>query len=383
MDLNPQKFFIGVVDFFAVIVPGALLTYFVKDDLGNWLLGCKQYSEIPSGNTGVWIFIFSSYLLGHFVFLLGSYLFDNYLYNNLRTATYNQEIERLASGHLLHSGISRDLAALLFKKEDDITVRLAVLIKESYLSPLRASDAVNAFQWAKAYLSIECPALMVNINRFEADSKFFRSLAVVLLILLPWGFFRNLSVALICLPLFMLALWRYVDQRAKSTSQAYWYLIANEARRERGYRASDAVGSEPSHAGGVVMRTVKGALQYLLVRASDDPTVWVLPKGHIKSGEKPAEAAVREVREETGVWASTLGKLGCAAYRINHRDIVVQFYLMQMLEEGKPVDHSRQHAWKSISDPIRNNLFKEIKDLLDEATTKYKYLKGQWDNRHR
>ena len=40
------------------------------------------------------------------------------------------------------------------------------------------------------------------------------------------------------------------------------------------------------------------------------PGVWALPKGLIGEGEKPEETAVREVAEETGVEARSLGKLG-------------------------------------------------------------------------
>ena len=39
--------------------------------------------------------------------------------------------------------------------------------------------------------------------------------------------------------------------------------------------------------------------RFLLVEATDGGT-WVLPKGHIERGERPGEAGVRELKEETG-----------------------------------------------------------------------------------
>jgi 8-oxo-dGTP pyrophosphatase MutT (NUDIX family) len=51
-------------------------------------------------------------------------------------------------------------------------------------------------------------------------------------------------------------------------------------------------------AGGVVCRRDGGA-RVLLIR--DPYANWGLPKGHIEGGETPAQAAVREVREETGL----------------------------------------------------------------------------------
>jgi 8-oxo-dGTP pyrophosphatase MutT (NUDIX family) len=38
--------------------------------------------------------------------------------------------------------------------------------------------------------------------------------------------------------------------------------------------------------------------------------VWSLPKGHVEAGETPADAAVREVEEETGIRGAVLAPLG-------------------------------------------------------------------------
>lgn len=52
-------------------------------------------------------------------------------------------------------------------------------------------------------------------------------------------------------------------------------------------------------AGGVVFRREASAPRFLLIR--DSYANWGFPKGHVEAGERPEEAAVREVREETGL----------------------------------------------------------------------------------
>jgi 8-oxo-dGTP pyrophosphatase MutT (NUDIX family) len=62
-------------------------------------------------------------------------------------------------------------------------------------------------------------------------------------------------------------------------------------------------------AGGLV---VEG--ERILLISTQDGRRWQLPKGHIEPGESPEQAAVREVREETGVTGRVLAALPGVEY---------------------------------------------------------------------
>ncbi len=117
MNFAPEQFFIGVFDFFSIVLPGALLTYLFKDNVGPPFFG-DNYQKL-AGTEGWLVFLFSSYLVGHFVFLLGSWLLDDHLYDPIRSATYVRQVRRLAKGERLSPIWARWLAARLFKRNVD------------------------------------------------------------------------------------------------------------------------------------------------------------------------------------------------------------------------------------------------------------------------
>jgi 8-oxo-dGTP pyrophosphatase MutT (NUDIX family) len=87
-------------------------------------------------------------------------------------------------------------------------------------------------------------------------------------------------------------------------------------------------------AGGVLIKRIKGRPHLAAIRPQGKREgTWALPKGNIDAGEKPAETALREVWEETGVHGSLVDKLGDVKYTYTRRDgtrvfKVVSFYLL-------------------------------------------------------
>ena len=59
---------------------------------------------------------------------------------------------------------------------------------------------------------------------------------------------------------------------------------------------------------------------------------WSLPKGKVEVGETPADAALREVEEETGMTPEILGNAGTVRYRDHHgQPKRVRYFAMRRL----------------------------------------------------
>lgn len=124
--------------------------------------------------------------------------------------------------------------------------------------------------------------------------------------------------------------------------------------------------SEWTHAGGVVMRTSDDDLEYLLVAASDNPDIWVLPKGHIEKGETPEAAAVREIREEAGVRANIVAPAGESEYDVKGKTVRVVFFLMQY-QGDIPRKEDRGLTWRRYEDALELLCFENTRDILTRA----------------
>ena len=210
--------FLGVIDLFAVVMPGLLLVAVLQMLYPGSTIG----AGFPKGDSAAWLAIFvEAYIAGHFLFLLSSYL-DGFVYHRLLRRWLEDD------GGLAYQ-IASDLKARYF---DDS------LGQADRLHPM------NTFVWAKTIMALRAPGALSEVQRFEADSKFFRSLTVLIPILgglvvtARPPIYGVAPVLLGATGLTILAAWRYGERRFKSTQWAYNYMItlfgAQRPLEERG-----------------------------------------------------------------------------------------------------------------------------------------------------
>jgi 8-oxo-dGTP pyrophosphatase MutT (NUDIX family) len=111
-------------------------------------------------------------------------------------------------------------------------------------------------------------------------------------------------------------------------------------------------------------------------RTADGSRVLALPKGHPEEGESPAEAALREVREEAGVEARLVEKLGDVRYwymREGRRIAkVVAFFLLEYVS-GEVDDHDVEveHArWMKLEDAARELTYPGEREMVARALSR-------------
>ncbi|HEY1451370.1 MAG TPA: NUDIX domain-containing protein [Solirubrobacteraceae bacterium] len=137
-------------------------------------------------------------------------------------------------------------------------------------------------------------------------------------------------------------------------------------------------------AGGVVVRDGQVVVIVPTRRASDGSKVLALPKGHIDPGETALQAAVREVREETGIVGEPVTELGETRYwyRRDGQTIPksVSFYLFRYVE-GDTADHDdevEEARWIAIEDADSELSHSAEREMVARAA---QYLEDQRKDR--
>jgi 8-oxo-dGTP pyrophosphatase MutT (NUDIX family) len=127
-------------------------------------------------------------------------------------------------------------------------------------------------------------------------------------------------------------------------------------------------------AGGVVVRRMRGRPFVAVVRVRDE--ILALPKGHPNGDESAAAAARREVREETGVEAELVEKLGDIRYwyaRGGKRVMKMVSFFLFRYRSGSVADHDHEveeALWIPLEDAPGRLAFKGEREMAESALSR-------------
>jgi len=142
-------------------------------------------------------------------------------------------------------------------------------------------------------------------------------------------------------------------------------------------------------AGGVVVRQLKGQWNVAVIQPHGKGPgevkgkregVFALPKGLVDPGEKPDQAAIREVAEETGIKARLVCKLGDVKYVYTRTFAdgqrvfkVVSFYLLEY-QSGKigdiPIEMQEEVSralWLPLDEAVKRLTYKGERQMAAKA----------------
>ncbi len=126
-------------------------------------------------------------------------------------------------------------------------------------------------------------------------------------------------------------------------------------------------------AGGIVFND-KGEV---LVTQHSQNKHWSFPKGHVDPGQTTEGAALREVKEEGGIVAKIISKVGYSKYVYTFEGEkifkIVTYFLMKYIS-GDPKDHDwevEEANWYTPDEALKQLSFPQDKVLLKNALKIY------------
>jgi len=163
--LSPAGLYVGVVDLFSILLPGAILTFLLYSTpfLFHYIVATEfTYRALPNFPAAIAIaFVVISYVTGHFLRALGYFVtlpFSKYLLSEY--------------AHTSHSG----------RHYGTVTAQAEGAVRK--IVGCGVSPEVR-LRWSAAYLSFYSTQAAARLDNLDAQRKFFRNLAPTLYLSFP------------------------------------------------------------------------------------------------------------------------------------------------------------------------------------------------------
>lgn len=201
MNYKPSDFFIGLVEFFSVLLPGFCVVYIVTINTIQYY----NFSDIT------WIYYaISSYIVGHILYAFSG-LWQKSLNEWMITQFYDEK-------GLLRKIFKMKKARGLALIEQAKKIKNECFKEESY------HEDIKFYDWINILISQNDPQLMAITQRLEADSNFFRSFTIVCIVTACYYFYCT-PILVISILLFFFSLWRFVNRKFNAEEFVSLYLI--------------------------------------------------------------------------------------------------------------------------------------------------------------
>ncbi|HEU4521445.1 MAG TPA: NUDIX hydrolase [Thermoanaerobaculia bacterium] len=127
------------------------------------------------------------------------------------------------------------------------------------------------------------------------------------------------------------------------------------------------------HSSGGAVISLRDGLPHVALIATRGKTRWGLPKGAVSEGETSQQAAIREVREETGLDAEIIRLLDTIEYFFRAGDTLIRkrvdFYLMRYVagELEPQLSEVDDVEWVELSAALQRASFDSERKLLESV----------------
>lgn len=141
-------------------------------------------------------------------------------------------------------------------------------------------------------------------------------------------------------------------------------------------------------AGGIIFRENPNNIPEVALISVKNRKLWTLPKGMINKGEKIVDAAIREVKEETGLEGNIVRKLGQSSYWFYLKEANLKckktvYYFLMRHERGEINSNSPEVddvQWFPVDKAIERLFYKSDKTIMKKAFSITDNKSPQQDN---